>query len=75
MFVAPQDFVLNGQGHGPIGSTLSDVRFDTGLLRPFFDDKGRSCVMVDTGRKEIRKGSDGNPVCNKDGIQIGRAHV
>lgn len=48
MFV---DFVLNGQAHGPMGEGLAQVRFDTGLLRPFIDSNGHRCVMMDTGKK------------------------
>jgi hypothetical protein len=70
MFVAPQDFILNGKGHGPVASTLADVQFDTGLLRPFFDGKGRNCVVVNTGRRERRKKNDGSYVTNKDGIPV-----
>jgi hypothetical protein len=70
MFVAPQDFVLNGKGHGPVGSMLADVQFDTGLLRPFFDSKGRNCVMVNTGRRERRQKPDGSFVTNDSGIPI-----
>ncbi len=47
MFV---DFVLNGQGHGDVGQMLGDVRFDPGLLRPYFDSQGNRCVTVNTGR-------------------------
>lgn len=48
MFI--NDFILNGQGHGAVGSGLGAVRYDTGLLRPYFDERGRQCVDVDTGR-------------------------
>ncbi|MEM2932565.1 MAG: DUF6260 family protein [Halobacteria archaeon] len=67
MFVAYEDFILNGKGHGEVGSALADVRFDTGLLRPYFDERGRSCVLVNTGRKETRKGPDGKIITNRDG--------
>lgn len=46
------DFVMNGQGHGAVGSTLGEVRFDSGLLRPFMH-KGRRVVLANTGRKKF----------------------
>ena len=52
MFV---DFVLNGQGMGPVGEQLSECRFDPGLLRPYIDDDGRKCVTVNTGRKKYNE--------------------
>lgn len=50
------DFILNGQGHGEVGSVLNatahgDVRFDPGMLRPFIDDDGHRVVTVNTGRR------------------------
>jgi uncharacterized linocin/CFP29 family protein len=48
MFVY-HDYVLNGQGFGEVGSRMQGVRFDPGMLRPYFDDKGRRCVTVQTG--------------------------
>ena len=54
MFV--QDFIINGQGHGPMAQTLAGVRFDPGLLRPFFETDpknrrfGQRCVTMNTGR-------------------------
>ena len=60
MFV--NDYILNGQGHGELGSALEGVRFDTGLLRPFIntDDGGRpSCVVTNSrGEPEIVRNSD-----------------
>lgn len=48
------DFVLNGQGNGPIGGVLQDVRFEPGLLRPMWvkDKNGspRRVVELPTGR-------------------------
>ena len=46
MFV---DFILNGQGHGPVGEAVAGS-FDPGLLRPFIDSRGVRCVMVNNGR-------------------------
>jgi hypothetical protein len=56
MFVQVHDFILNGQGHGGVGEALQNVRFDPGLLRPFWelDEKSpryrQRCVIVNTGR-------------------------
>ncbi len=51
------DFVMNGQGHGDVGQALGGCRFDAGLMRPYRDPQGRSCVTVNTGRQEYDKGS------------------
>lgn len=40
------DFVLNGQAHGDIGQGLAEVRFEPGLLRPYFDKRGNRVVTV-----------------------------
>lgn len=45
------DFILNGQGHGPVAGVLGESRFDTGLLRPFYGEDGRAYATVTTGRK------------------------
>lgn len=44
------DFVLNGQASGPVGELIQGVRFDPGMLRPYFDDRGVACVTVNSGR-------------------------
>jgi hypothetical protein len=47
---------LNGQAHGgmgEVGGNLNGIRFETGLLRPYFDSKGRRCVTINTGQKKI----------------------
>lgn len=44
------DFVMNGQGHGPVGERIAGVRFDPGLMRPYWDDQGQACVTINTGR-------------------------
>lgn len=49
MFV--QDFVQNGQGYGDVAGALAGCRFDPGMMRPYFDEKGQRCVTVNTGRK------------------------
>jgi len=68
MFVAPQDFILNGKGHGPVGEMVADVRYDTGLMRPFFDAKGNNCVLVNTGRQETKRNNNGELIVNAGGI-------
>lgn len=45
------DFVLNGAPIGNIAEGLADVNYDVGLRRPFFDDKGRNCVLVNSRKK------------------------
>lgn len=52
------DFILNGAGHGAVGEGLMStghgaVRFDTGLLRPYIDEKGRRCADINTGQVTI----------------------
>lgn len=49
MFV---DFIYNGEARGPVADQLSNVRFDPGLLRPYFDDSGDRCVTINTGKKD-----------------------
>lgn len=48
------DFILNGKGHGDVGSVIQPVggnRFDPGMHRPYFDEAtGRACVTINTGR-------------------------
>jgi hypothetical protein len=44
------DYVLNGQGHGPVGDLFGQCRFDPGLLRPFINNKGIPSVTLQTGK-------------------------
>lgn len=55
MFV---DFILNGEGHGSVGTTFAGVRCDPGMLRPFIDQYGQRCVTLNTNRmvKDNRTG-------------------
>lgn len=61
MFV--QDYIMNGQAYGGVGSALETVNFDPGLLRPYFDERGQKCVTINrgmvfnsrTGRMERRR--------------------
>ena len=71
MYVSYQDFVLNGKGHGPVGEAIHDVHYDVGLYRPFFDGKGRTCVLVNTGQKETRKDpKTGEMIVNAHGSPV-----
>ncbi len=47
------DYIQNGAGHGEVGQQLEAVRFDPGMLRPYFDDNGERVVTINTGRKRI----------------------
>lgn len=67
MFVSPTDFVLNGQGSGPVGELMSDIQYDVGLMRPFFDENGNNCVLVNTHKKAPKKKADGTLITNSDG--------
>lgn len=42
-------YILNGQGYG-VGQTLNQCRFEPGLLRPYFNNRGERCVTVNSGR-------------------------
>lgn len=49
------DYILDGEAHGDVGEQLfstghDDVRFDTGLQRPYKGDDGRIYCDVQTGR-------------------------
>lgn len=47
-------FVQNGQGFGPMGDRLTEMRFEPGLYRPYFDDKtGLPTVTVNSGYKQV----------------------
>lgn len=62
-----EKFVVNGEGNGPVGQMISDIHFDAGLLRPFYDDNGNNCVLINTGRTETRE-KDGKLITNSDGV-------
>ena len=47
------DFVLNGEGHGEVASMLGSTRFEPGLSRPFIDDRGARCVILNTGKTKV----------------------
>ncbi len=46
-----QDYVMNGQGYGEIGRGMAEVGLEPNYRRPFTDERGRRCVIVNTGRK------------------------
>jgi hypothetical protein len=54
MFV---DFILNGEGHGPVANQLLTfnenvgMRFDPGLLRPMINRSGKRVVVLNQGNK------------------------
>lgn len=55
MFIDTNGLVVNdgsvvhqGRGYG-VGADLAEVRYDPGLLRPYFDRQGQRCVTVNTG--------------------------
>jgi hypothetical protein len=51
-------YVVNGQGFGPQAEAIAGCHFDQGLMRPYFDDAGRRCVSVNTGKfkKDAKSG-------------------
>lgn len=62
MFVT--DFLVGNQAVGEVAGALQQVRYDPGLMRPYFDARGRPSVAMSTGRHETRKGPDGKVICN-----------
>lgn len=44
------DFLLNGQGHGDVGTRLMAANMDPGVLRPYYGTDGRTYITVNTGR-------------------------
>lgn len=66
------DFIYNGQATGEVAGLMSEdngfgVRFDTGLLRPYFDRRksdGRYVPVcnINTGRKKPRVDKDGKQI-------------
>jgi hypothetical protein len=70
MFV---DYILNGQGSGPVGEALMGVRYDPGLMRPYIEDnpkspfRNRPCVTYNTGQMRYdEKLKRSMPVYRKD---------
>lgn len=49
--VATQDYILNGQGHGPVGSVVARDGFRPDINRPFIDDNGIPSVVLNVGKE------------------------
>lgn len=64
------DFIMNGEGRGEFGSALAEVRFDPGLLRPYYDSRGRKVCTVKTGRMVMARNRAGDIVRNTDGTTL-----
>lgn len=47
MFV---DYVLNRQAHGAVAGAMQGCHWDSGMMRPYFDERGIPSVTVNTGR-------------------------
>jgi hypothetical protein len=47
MFV---DFVVNGRGQGPVGEVMDGIRYDAGMMQPYFNNHGQRAVTINTGR-------------------------
>ena len=47
------DFVLNGQATGSVAGALAEMRYDPGMLRPYFNRRGERCVTINTGRMAV----------------------
>lgn len=45
--------VNGGSQYGLSSQPLTNLRFETGLLRPYFDRYGRRCVTINTGRVRV----------------------
>lgn len=44
-----QDFVLDGIPHGDVANEFADSGYNSGLYRPFRDENGQKCVIVNVG--------------------------
>jgi hypothetical protein len=60
------DFILNGQGHGSIGSKLVAANMDPRVLRPYVDENGRACITVNQGGKEKKLFTNATATLRKD---------
>jgi Family of unknown function (DUF6260) len=49
---AQVDFITNGRGYGQAAQGLEQVRFDTGLCKPYLDSRDRLCVTVNTRKRD-----------------------
>jgi hypothetical protein len=60
------DYILNGQAHGEVAEMV--LNGDLGLRRPYFNERGKRCCDVLTGRsKEI---TTRDPVTNAEKIRV-----
>lgn len=76
---SPFDTLINNHlGEGPAtngrisvvnGDVVAGGSYDTGLSRPYIDERGRIWVDVTKGYK-LRKGADGRPVFNSAGNMV-----
>ena len=61
---ASASYLLDGRGYGPIGDGIAatghdGIVWDSGLLRPFRDERGRPCCMVNKGPRLVRNRDSG----------------
>lgn len=62
------DFVLNGSAVGEVAGRVAECGWDSGLLRPYKDERGRVCVTVNTGQvAPLKDKKTGAPITNEDG--------
>lgn len=50
-----QDYILNGQAIGEVGSVLQGMHFSPELMRPYLDAHNKPCVTFNTGKLEANK--------------------
>jgi hypothetical protein len=47
---------MNNHGYGPTAELLANVRFDPGMLRPYYDKNNNAAVTINTGRWTVERG-------------------
>jgi hypothetical protein len=62
-------YVVNGQGFGEPAEAIAGCHFDAGLMRPYFDERGRRCVTVNTG-KFVKDAKSGLMVPQREKVRI-----
>ena len=67
MFV--HDFIMNGSAHGETSEVMEQVRYDPGLMRPYWDadKKGRMRRFVDRMTGQPARDANGAILRNKAG--------
>lgn len=50
-FTAQTELIGNDGQRGPVGATMSEMRFEPGMLRPYFDEQGVRCVTLNAGQR------------------------